>query len=74
MDSSKGLQLDGKKSSRDVQPVSTLAFTGLSYSVKVKGQPDKKLIDDVSVSVRAGELLGASSLFCLPCIETKARA
>lgn len=36
---------------------SVLTFSHLSYTVKTK-TGDKKLIDDVSVSIKAGELLG----------------
>lgn len=38
-------------------PISTLNFSSLSYTVKVKGQT-RLLTDDVNVTVRAGEMIG----------------
>ena len=39
-------------------PVSALTFSSLSYTVKVKGGETKRLIDNVSMTVRAGEMVG----------------
>ena len=38
-------------------PGSTLSFRHLSYQVDSKGAKGKLLVDDVSVTVKAGELL-----------------
>lgn len=36
----------------------TLAFANLTYTVKTKGPEGKKLTDDVSLHVQAGEMVG----------------
>lgn len=41
---------------------STVSFFDLSFNVKTK-EGDKKLINDISVKVKAGELLGETVLF-----------
>ena len=39
-------------------PVSALTFSSLSYTVKVRGGETKLLIDNVSMTVRSGEMVG----------------
>ena len=45
---------------RSTHASSVLEFSNLSYTVKVKKGSPKVLVDDVSFSIRAGEMLGES--------------